>query len=455
MANQNEIIDIFEKTKTYIKGHFKLSSGNHSDTYIQVRLALSFQDVAKKIGLLMAKRFQKKRINKIVGFSVGGNILAQQLAKNLRVESVLGQIKKNDKVNFAPPSKIEDGDRILIVDDILTTEESITPIIKAIQQKNAYLLGIGIVVDRRLKEKNLGVKVTALVKLKDLTLWPPKTCPLCKNNVPFTDFHSPDSDPLSILHSLPEKQAIVMGNSYLKYYSQINQKDLIPELKSIIKPTYELRGAKNERVAILGSFDNYKEIEQIGKAVSQMGLIAISSKYIYDKIKNGKIEVTGLKHYDHESMNDFLCRMIFSCQYNIISYIREGGQFIETAWCSQANKPTLGIAYVRPWTLEKPSCKYLIGDKQIIYCNGFEALRYKQKIVGGNICTQDENKNCPLPSSQLTKMIIDIYATNPTMHLFGVGVDSEKTIPKLIYSFLSNLGYIDPKKIIKEMRHVK
>jgi orotate phosphoribosyltransferase len=396
----------------------------------------------------MANRFKNKKINKVVGFTVGGNILAEQVANYLNAKPILGERKRNALV-FPPSVKIEKGDGVLIVEDVLTTAEDIIPIIHAIQKTTkGFLVGVGVVVDRRIKESNLGIKMTSLLDLKNkLNLWPPdERCPLCKKKIPVTDFSSPDSDPFSILYSLPDAERNAMGRSYFNYYKKIKKKELKDGMRGVLEPIHELPGKKYERVAILGSFDQHHYIEQIAKIVSALDYFAITSMYIFNR-GDGKFK--RWEAYKYESMNDFLCRMIFSCQYIIIIYQQEGGQFIETSWCNQGNKPTLGIAYLRPWTIEKQSCKYLINGNNFVYCNGFEAFRSEQQRVGGHICLLAENKSCPFPSSQLTKMIIDIYGTNPTMHLFGVGMNSQKNIPQIIRNFLSSHGNINPKRALR------
>ena len=81
MSIEHEILEIFKDTNTYLEhGHFRLVSGKHSDTYIQVRVALSVDKVAKKVAKIMADQFKGRKIDKVIGFTVGGNILATKVA---------------------------------------------------------------------------------------------------------------------------------------------------------------------------------------------------------------------------------------------------------------------------------------------------------------------------------------------------------------------------------------
>lgn len=438
MSVEKDILKILRETNTYYEnGHYKLESGKHSDTYFQVRLALSFNHIAKKIGKLMADQFRSKKIDKVVGFTVGGNILAAQVAHFLNSKEILGE-KKKDTIVFSPGTKFTDRDRILVVDDVLTTEESITPILKAIKDSTkGKIIGVGIIVDRHVKKIKLGTRIASFLRIKP-KLWSPKSCPLCKKGIPLTDFSSPNTDSFSIVYSIPDESRNALVKSYKEYYKKVGEHELLDNFN----PKYELPGKKHERIAVLGSFDNFQEIEQIAKIVSKFGYYAITSKLIYKK-DSGEREAW--EPYEYESMNDFLGRMIFSCQYSIIIYNREGGQFIETMWCSQSNKPTLGLVFLRPWSMESKSCRYQIKGPGIIYCDGFEALKSGSKQVGGFICATQ--KDCPLPDSKLTKMILDIYTTSHTMYLFGT--DSSDNAAKIIKNFLDNHGNINLKQLTK------
>ncbi|MHA2067223.1 MAG: hypothetical protein ACXABY_22875 [Candidatus Thorarchaeota archaeon] len=447
MSNKDEVLRLFKDTNTYYEqGHYRLVNGTHSDSYFQVRLLLSFEHNGRKLAKMLADEFKGKEVDKVLGFSVGGNRLATYLGDFLNAVAILGE-KKDGAVVFPSETKIEDGDRILVVSDFLTTDDYILPVLGAIEgSTGGSVIGVGLVVDRRTEDTDLGVKTVSLLRTK-LSLWSEETCPLCKEGVPLTDFSSPDTDSFSVVYSVPEDERNAMVESYLDFFKNIGENGLRKEIASYYKPRHELPGEKFERAAVLGSFDNYNDIDCVAKIVSELGYYGITSKLIYQKDAGRK---HGWGPYSYESMNDFLGRMIFSCQYAIILYSREGGQFIETMWCSQSNKPTLGIVYVRPWEMENPgSCDYMFKGPGYLYCDGVEALRSGSEKVGGFICI--DQKECPFPSSKLTKMILDFYAISHAMDL--IGTDSSDNIAAVIESFLVSRGNMDLKSNSFEVSH--
>jgi hypothetical protein len=243
--------------------------------------------------------------------------------------------------------------------------------------------------------------------------------------------------PISNLTSLDLSSVQAFVSTY-KTADQVQQMVLkSPSFSEILKQSdkrknFELVGKKHERVTVLGSFDTWNEIDTTAAFVSKSGYYATTSLGIYEKGTGRKISFS---RYDHESMNDFLRRMIFGCQYAIVTYTVPSGQMIETAWCSESQKPTLGVVFTRP--LNKSSkCKYAIYDSDCVFCNGREAVLKGEKLVGGWICTKDET--CPFVKQNISKMVLDFYNTNPRMFL--IGSDSFSNLKESIKAFLGGKG---------------
>ena len=92
---EKELFDILDKTGAYLKnGHFKLVSGNHSDSYVHVRLALAYPEYASKIGKELSDRFRGDAINAVVAFTVSGIKLLHCVAEHFGARLVLSEIKE-------------------------------------------------------------------------------------------------------------------------------------------------------------------------------------------------------------------------------------------------------------------------------------------------------------------------------------------------------------------------
>lgn len=447
MNHKQQVLNILKKVGAISrKGHFKLLSGNHSDGYIQVRLALSYDEYATELSKKIASYFREEKIDAVIGYTLGGTILAEKISSFLSARPVIAEMK-NNKLVLAKGYEIKEGEKILVVDDVLRppSGEQISNAIKEISKRyRGIVKGVGAVVDRSTKEYNFGTKTITLAKI-NFNVWTPEQCPLCKQGVPLVDLSTPDMDPLGLIYSLSdESQRMVLASMLTKIFEKLNERQLLNEILSFYRPTLELPGSKYERVAILGSYDNFSLMDYIAKIVSSMGFYSITSRVVY---KKNTLEREEFRPYKYEAMNDFLRKMIHSCQYVIIIYSGAGGQFIETAWCSEAHKPTLGLVPLRPLSfLDLEGCKYLTlnKSKNVLFCNGFQALEQGSELVGGWIC--EKHKNCPFPSSGLTKMILDLYATSKTMFL--IGADELKNFEKPIHIFLNNRGSIRATDII-------
>jgi orotate phosphoribosyltransferase len=190
-----QLLDNLEKIGAFVRDkHFLLVSGYHSDVYVNVRVALSFQNIASKIGEELANEFQRDEVDAVVGFTRSGNTLAQIVAESLKVKAINIYIIDGDLV-FITNNVIMKGDNLLIVDDVLTTGKSILKALRIIRKKTkGKVVGIGVVVDRSKKRLNFGVgiKFRKLAKI-DMNLWSQDTCPRCHEGEEPTDLSKPST----------------------------------------------------------------------------------------------------------------------------------------------------------------------------------------------------------------------------------------------------------------------
>lgn len=185
--SEQEILRILE-TKGAItrNGHFQLVSRNHSDSYVNMKGALNSQDFRSKIGKELAAKFQRDKINAVVGFTERGYKIAQIVTEYLQAKAVNIKIVKDD-LYIDPSSKIVKGDNILILDDVVTTGSSIHETIRVIRKKNVgKVVGVGVVVDRSIKKLRFGVKFERLVRI-EMNLWTKGSCPKCKAGEEYID----------------------------------------------------------------------------------------------------------------------------------------------------------------------------------------------------------------------------------------------------------------------------
>jgi orotate phosphoribosyltransferase len=188
-----QLLDALEELGAYIRDeHINLVSKRHSDSYINVRTALSFQNYALEISKELAAEFQEDKIRVVVGFTKSGNILAQIIAEHLHAKAVIIDILDSN-FSYLTSDKILKGENILIIDDVLTTGKSIYKALNILSDKTkGKIVGIGIVVDRSTKKIDFGVKYKRLAKI-NMNLWRSgkKYCPKCQEDIKIIDLSKP------------------------------------------------------------------------------------------------------------------------------------------------------------------------------------------------------------------------------------------------------------------------
>jgi len=183
--NQQEILDIFKDSNALLDGHFKLTSGKHSDIYYEKFMILKQPRLCEKVCVELARRFEEKNIELVVGPTTGGILIAYEIAKYLGVDSIYAEAGDNNGRVFKRGFFIEPGTRVLIVDDVLTTGRSIFEVIELVNSYKADIVGIGEFLDRSGGKIRFDYPFKALATV-EANAWEPEDCPLCHKDVPIT-----------------------------------------------------------------------------------------------------------------------------------------------------------------------------------------------------------------------------------------------------------------------------
>jgi orotate phosphoribosyltransferase len=178
----DEIIQIFRDAGAILEGHFLLTSGLHSPVYWEKFRVLQYPHYTEKLCRLIAKHFKKDNIQVVAGPTTGGIILAFEVAKQLGVKGIFAEKEGETRV-FRRGFTINPGDHILIVDDILTTGNSITEVMKAVKKLGGIIVGIGVLVDRNEQKREFGVPLFSCLQSATI-VYPSTECPLCAAGIP-------------------------------------------------------------------------------------------------------------------------------------------------------------------------------------------------------------------------------------------------------------------------------
>ncbi len=185
MTNE-EVLKTYEDTHALLKGHFRLSSGRHSDRYLQSALVLQYPWIAEKLCQTLAEKVRPLGAQMVLSPAMGGLFVGHELARALKVKSIFTERNKDtDAMELRRGFTVQPGDKFFAVEDIITTAKSIKESIKVLEDMGAKLVGVGCLIDRTGGEvdKLFNVPVKALASLK-VESWEEADCPLCKQGLP-------------------------------------------------------------------------------------------------------------------------------------------------------------------------------------------------------------------------------------------------------------------------------
>jgi orotate phosphoribosyltransferase len=184
--SNDDVYQIFKDANALLEGHFLLASGLHSPTYLEKFQVLQFPRSVERLCADMARRFKNQDIEVVLGPTTGGVLLAYEVAKNLGTRGIFAERGENDRGRVLRRGfSIGLGERVLLVDDILTTGGSVRETMDVVQEYGGNLVGVCVLADRTNGKTDIGVPLEALLRL-DVVQYRPEDCPLCASGVPLT-----------------------------------------------------------------------------------------------------------------------------------------------------------------------------------------------------------------------------------------------------------------------------
>ena len=180
-----EVKELFLKTQAIMEGHFLLTSGLHSQFYVEKFNVLQQPKYTEMMCQELARRFADKNIETVVGPMTGGIILAHETGKALGTRAIFTE-RENGHMTFKRGFSLKEGERVLIVEDIVTTGGSVKEVIDVVKKAGGVPVAVGLLVDRSGGKVDFdGVPYEAILHL-DVKTYTPEECPLCKKGVEMT-----------------------------------------------------------------------------------------------------------------------------------------------------------------------------------------------------------------------------------------------------------------------------
>lgn len=178
--------EIFEQSGTVLRGHFSLTSGLHSPVYWEKFRVLQYPAHTEELCRFIANHYRHQNPQVVAGPAIGGIILAYETARQLGIRGIFAEKEPGEETRaFGRGFSISPGERVLIVDDILTTGKSIREVMAAVAKAGGELVGIGVLVDRSQTGTDFGVPLFCCLRAPTVT-YHPESCPLCARGIPLT-----------------------------------------------------------------------------------------------------------------------------------------------------------------------------------------------------------------------------------------------------------------------------
>ncbi len=161
---KEEVLQIFRDTGALLEGHFVLRSGLHSRQFFQCALALQQMPIVEKVGAALAEKVRHLNVATIIAPAMGGLVLGQEVARQLKSRFIFVE-KEEGKLVLRRGFKIAPGERILIVEDVVTKGGRVQETIEIVRANQGMVLGVAAAVDRSNGAVNLGVPFISLLSL--------------------------------------------------------------------------------------------------------------------------------------------------------------------------------------------------------------------------------------------------------------------------------------------------
>jgi orotate phosphoribosyltransferase len=181
-VTRQEVLTLYEQSGGLLRGHFLLSSGLHSDTYLQSAKVLEVPKRAEALGRELATPFAGDGVEVVVGPALGGILVAHEVARALGARALFAE-REGGTMRLRRGFQIQPGERCLVVEDVITTGASTREVIRVVEEARGVLVGVGSLIDRSGGSTAFSAKKAALAALT-IPTYKPEDCPLCKAGSP-------------------------------------------------------------------------------------------------------------------------------------------------------------------------------------------------------------------------------------------------------------------------------
>jgi orotate phosphoribosyltransferase len=178
---RDQLLDLLRRSGALLEGHFRLSSGLHSSGYLQCALVLQHPQLAERLGRALADRARQLGATVVLSPALGGVVIGQEVGRALDVRAIFAE-RQDGALTLRRGFVLADNDRVLVVEDVLTTGGSTRETIQVARSTGAHVVGAAAIVDRSGGSAGFDVPFIALLEMS-LPTYEPGNCPLCEQGI--------------------------------------------------------------------------------------------------------------------------------------------------------------------------------------------------------------------------------------------------------------------------------
>jgi len=178
----SSLLDTFKSTGALLDGHFRLTSGRHSNTYFQCAKVLQHPEHLGAVCSKIAAHFSDKGVETVISPAIGGIVVGTEAGRQLGVKTIFAE-RKDGVMTIRRGFTLEPNERVLVIEDVITTGGSVAEVITLVREAGATLVGVGSVVDRSNGRVKLADDQFSVLSMEVIS-YAPEECPLCRENVP-------------------------------------------------------------------------------------------------------------------------------------------------------------------------------------------------------------------------------------------------------------------------------
>ncbi len=190
---RDELLDLFRRSGALLEGHFRLTSGLHSPGYLQCALVLQHPRHAEALGRAIADRTRDLRATLVLSPALGGVVIGHEVGRALGVRAIFAE-RQDGALTLRRGFIISENDRVLVVEDVLTTGGSTRETMQVAKAAGGQVVGAASIVNRSGGAARFDVPFAALLEIA-LPTYEPDECPLCAQGLPVI---KPGSRPVAV-----------------------------------------------------------------------------------------------------------------------------------------------------------------------------------------------------------------------------------------------------------------